>query len=155
MPEAITKYAINSTLGTEDFEPLDVMMMSQKTMVASDNLLYDVLTSSITSNSSYPKREKNLFKVKSGGSFKLKFNANGYGDTSGKVSIYRNNETTPIQTVTFTTPNQYVDYLSNIISANRGDSFKIILEHMRTDATTIARVSICANLVDGSIIKLL
>lgn len=36
MPEAITKYAVNSTLGTDEFQPLDQMIVGQKMFVASD-----------------------------------------------------------------------------------------------------------------------
>ena len=36
MPEAITKYALNSTLGTNEFQPLDQMIVGQKMFVASD-----------------------------------------------------------------------------------------------------------------------
>ena len=35
MPEAITKYAVNSTLGTDKFQPLDQMIVGQKMFVAS------------------------------------------------------------------------------------------------------------------------
>lgn len=42
MPEAITKYAINSTLGTDDFQPLDEIVTQgfnqQFTIVASDEV---------------------------------------------------------------------------------------------------------------------
>lgn len=37
MPEAITKYAINSTLGTENFQPLDQLIISQTRIVASED----------------------------------------------------------------------------------------------------------------------
>lgn len=35
MPEAITKYAVNSTLGTENFKPLDQIIIGQKYLVGS------------------------------------------------------------------------------------------------------------------------
>ena len=36
MPEAITKYAINSTLGTDDFKPLDKIITGEKVFGTSD-----------------------------------------------------------------------------------------------------------------------
>lgn len=48
MPEAIVKYAINSTLGTPAFQPLDKM----KQICPSDDLLFDIVSgSSVTLNS--------------------------------------------------------------------------------------------------------
>ena len=47
MPEAITKYAVNSTLGTDKFQPLDQMIVGQKMFVASDTPIFagkDVFT---------------------------------------------------------------------------------------------------------------
>lgn len=38
MPEAITKYAVNSSLGTDSFIPLDVLIRNQNVLYASDNL---------------------------------------------------------------------------------------------------------------------
>ena len=52
MPEAITKYAINSTLGTKDFKPLDKLIKDQRTYVAGDELLVILLNSSISGVSS-------------------------------------------------------------------------------------------------------
>ena len=39
MPEAITKYAINSTLGTEQFRPLDRIIIGQKRFVVDEAVL--------------------------------------------------------------------------------------------------------------------
>jgi hypothetical protein len=39
MPEAITKYAINSTLGTEQFRPLDQIIIGQKRFVVDETVL--------------------------------------------------------------------------------------------------------------------
>lgn len=36
MPEAITKYAINSTLGTDEFQPLDKIIKGQRHFASSD-----------------------------------------------------------------------------------------------------------------------
>lgn len=39
MPEAITKYAINSTLGTEQFRPLDQIIIGQKRFIVDETVL--------------------------------------------------------------------------------------------------------------------
>lgn len=52
MPEAIVKYAINSTLGTPAFQPLDKM----KQICPSDDLLFDVVSgSAVTLNGDMPR----------------------------------------------------------------------------------------------------
>ena len=49
MPEAITKYALNSTLGTDEFQPLDKMIVGQKMFVASDTPIF-VSEKSVSTN---------------------------------------------------------------------------------------------------------
>lgn len=40
MPEAITKYAINSSLGRKDFVPLDVLIKGYRHLISSDEILF-------------------------------------------------------------------------------------------------------------------
>ena len=40
MPEAITKYAINSSLGRNDFVPLDVLIKGYRHLISSDEILF-------------------------------------------------------------------------------------------------------------------
>lgn len=40
MPEAITKYAINSSLGRTDFVPLDVLIKGYRHLILSDEILF-------------------------------------------------------------------------------------------------------------------
>lgn len=40
MPEAITKYAINSSLGRKDFVPLDVLIKGYRHLIPSDEILF-------------------------------------------------------------------------------------------------------------------
>ena len=40
MPEAITKYAINSSLGRTDFVPLDVLIKGYRHLIPSDEILF-------------------------------------------------------------------------------------------------------------------
>lgn len=53
MPEAIVKYALNSTLGTPAFQPLDKM----KQICPSDDLLFDVVSGSAVTLNLYERRE--------------------------------------------------------------------------------------------------
>lgn len=52
MPEAITKFAINSTLGTPKFKPLDKIILGQKMFVESESKLCILPDKQINSNSS-------------------------------------------------------------------------------------------------------
>ena len=55
MPEAITKYAINSTLGTNKFKPLDQLLLDNLGLIENVDKLYasKTFTSSVSGGEAY------------------------------------------------------------------------------------------------------
>lgn len=98
MPEAIVKYAVNSSLGTSEFLPLDVILKNQESFVQSDDVL-------LTFNPSKPEQTQtnatNIFNL---GKFKPLIG--GTVTLIGSVSGYASGYKTPSVSITI---NVYVD----------------------------------------------
>lgn len=48
------KHALNSTLGTEEFQPLDQIIKGQKILIANDNVIAVISNSLVNGNAIYP-----------------------------------------------------------------------------------------------------
>ena len=93
MPEAITKYAVNSSLGTEDFRPLDQLFYYGKSLQHSDNLYINLGHKSVggvagTVIEKFP----NSYTMRNNGSIRVKATGRltGSNNTYGKVVVYIN-----------------------------------------------------------------
>ena len=91
---ACIKYALNSSLGTKNFEPLDQTIMYSKGLSASENNLYYTIADSETydsSSASEPKQLKQEVTFKCAGSANLKFYFTSSGNyTSCRFYVYKN-----------------------------------------------------------------
>ena len=149
MPEAITKYAINSTLGTNNFEPLDKMIIGQKQLLASDNV-YQIVKSDTVSVTNPATLNIDLFKLKINGSFKISiFGGASYND--GTVRILKNGVDITSISVGQTDGN----YASSVINAERNDIISVIITAGTNGSNYIYKISILADIIDGSAIELL
>ena len=99
MPEAITKYAINSTLGTDKFKPLNELVKDEilrgKGLIASENIYYPNLineTISYNRGTNYDKTYPFELKFNVNGSANLIAITNGQGSEGGNLEIYKNGE---------------------------------------------------------------
>lgn len=149
------KYALNSTLGTSDFESLDKIIKGQKSLVASDNL-YCVVSTEYIYTAKGVNKEKTLFKLKADGSFKFSFSA--YIDTSYDASIYlvKNGiQTTSSPLVKVDDTSGYATYFSGIVSANKNDIIGIMLQPRSGNRLFINEISIYADIIDNSALEIL
>lgn len=149
MPEAITKYAINSTLGTNNFEPLDKMIIGQKQLLASDNV-YQIVKSDTVSVTNPATLNIDLFKLKINGSFKINVYA-GASSNNATVRILKNGVDITSISVGQTDGN----YASSVIIAERNDIFSVILSAGTNGGLYVYTISILADIIDGSAIELL
>ena len=151
MPEAITKYAINSTLGTEDFESIDQMILGSKGLKASDNF-YTRLLTQITVDSKETFDKTNWFEMKWSGTFKLNINCD-YNRTSGQIRILKNGSLLYAFGAPDTKP---TDYFIDSISVTKGDIIGIIVKGEGSNGiTTINYIDMYADIIDLSAFKML
>ena len=76
------KKAINSTLGTDEFAPLDKLILGSKGLKASENFYSRVLSKSLTGRKDEPFVIENLMTMKWQGSLRLKISLRGETDDS-------------------------------------------------------------------------
>lgn len=134
------KKAINSTLGTSDFKPLDQIITDGKGLVASDNLYYrlnsysgDELTTMLTAT----------MNVK--GSMRIKASASGFGSSERvTVTVYKNNSLSASVTVTSTSTEVSTDF-----SFNAKDSIRVEAARNNTLGHTVT-LWLCATPIDIS-----
>lgn len=118
------KHALNGTLGTDKFKPLDVILhdeiKSHKGLVASDNLYKVILDLGSSRIELYNKPE--LFRVNWDGSFKLSFNVflqgGGTGYRTFGYRVYKNGE---IYRDISTGSNDVVPTVDVLVDAKVGD----------------------------------
>ena len=152
MPEAITKYAINSTLGTEDFKPLDKIITDGKSLISSDNLYYQIFVG-----------EKRIFGYDIEKTFKIpkkiKFNLNGainlkcyLYNTSDRnyavLDVYKNNV---LYKSLIGAPQETLS--SQLIEVNKKDEFYFIFKNTSRGTDNISHLKdlfIYADVIDTS-----
>ena len=145
------KYALNSTLGTNDFEPLDKMILGQKQLLASDNV-YQIVKSNAGSVTNPATLNIDLFKLKINGSFKIR----AYGSASynpGTIRILKNG--VDITSISVEVQTEDRNYDSSVINAERNDTISVILSAGTNGRLYVYTISILADIIDGSAIELL
>lgn len=141
--EAITKYAINSTLGTADFKPLDRMLIDGKILVSSDSVYANVILSEKETDSTL--NIENAVKIKLRGAVKVVahvWNTNGNG--AAWLIVYKNG--TEVRRV-----NGLETSLVEIgLGVSVGDIYTFALYRETRGTAKIDRLDICADVKDGS-----
>ena len=154
MPEAITKYAINSSLGTENFKPLDVQIAEQVRLIPSDEIYqsFERFTAIIL-----PKTYDNEFVLpyklkmtrKGTARFKVVINLGSFRNTYGTFTILKNN--VAIKTTNFT--NEFGDYLFNfsvdgIFNIEDVFTFKLVASnsHYEMRSDMFVDINLCGTL---------
>lgn len=128
MPEAITKYAINSTLGTEDFKPLDKIITDGKSLISSDNLYYQIFIgekyiSGLDDVKTFKIPKKIKFNLN--GTINLKYYLYNSSDRNHAVlELYKNNV---LYKSLIGTPQETLR--SQLIEVNKKDEFYFILKN--------------------------
>lgn len=129
--EAITKFALNSTLFEDDFEPLDQIIKSKRSLVASDN--YYIIHYS-----------GKKYKMNCGGSLKLKAEYKATYGNDIKVTLYKNETQIKELRVGYNNTEEYA------FSFEKGDIIRLSRGTGSTDAGTFT-VSLCGNVVDATL----
>lgn len=150
MPEAITKYAINSTLGTSDFKPLDVQIAEQVRLIPSDEIYqsFEQFTAPIppeTYDNEFVLPYKLKMTRKGTVRFKGTINIAMYRNTYGTFSILKNN--VAIKTTNFTNKDKVYLFDFSIDSiCNIGDVFTFKLVGSNSHDKVSNDISIDINL---------
>lgn len=159
------KHALNSTLGTEDFQPLDKLFFSGKSTVASNNPLYTILNygrynynASQSTDSSVP-IEKTLI-ARNDGSFKVTFELD-YFSTHGDagIDVFINGKL--ITSVTGDDTSEFEKKETDSISYKKDDviTFGVHRSYhpdLNGNSTfQIQNVQLCADVVDVSVFKII
>lgn len=141
------KKAINSTIGTEEFKPLDEMILGQKKLVASDNLLVQDMKTRFYDRDL--ETVYNLFKMNTSGSIRVKVYGRSIND-DGFLSVYINGTYSTGITVETTEG----EYTIPDISVKKGDviGFNAYSANGRRKDVNVEWTYIYADVVDGSLI---
>ena len=85
------KYALNSTLGTNDFEPLNELFFKNKALNASENLYYTIQSESVEVEEGKTYKIPKSIKMYNSGSITIKSNLKApYGRKYTYLNIYIN-----------------------------------------------------------------
>lgn len=149
MPEAIAKYALNSTIGTDEFEPLDKIIKGQKSIIASERPLAMLLVESA-------KSYKN-------GDIIATFTAN----TNGTAKLYAERAYSNYKTASICatinginygrislSTNTYEDVFGDPFSVKKGDIVNITISKDGLDYVKVKNLTLCADIIDGSLITI-
>lgn len=140
------KKALNSTLGTSEFKPLDQLIAEGRDLVASDNLFRYLYAGEYNTGSV---EEKTIFKFKTNrdGSFRLKFNSkSAYNGYDRNLEVYRDGE----RVYQFQPPQNYEDVETTVdIQCYKGAEFEIkVGTNGSTASFSVKDMRICASELD-------
>ena len=129
MPEAITKYAVNSTLGTDDFMPLDQIIVNQVKIAPSDNVKLIIREYSSTNREDYRTYKSPTYKMNMDGVIRIIATGLWGFDQLLSLHVYKNNEKNGALlggwgSSTSTNREPIIDYID--ISVNKNDEIYII-----------------------------
>lgn len=148
------KHALNSTLGTEDFKPLDRLMYEGKALQPSDELYY-LLKGYVHLSKGETLRLPFSLVFKTFGSINVSCQGTGGGATYGRFAIYKNGEN--IANISFGTGAVFNETKQTTISISPNDvlAFECI-NSSSAPATSITfnNMQINAKVVDTSVISL-
>lgn len=147
------KKAINSTLGTNDFEPLNELFFKNKALNASENLYYTIQSESVKVEEGKTYKIPKSIKMYNSGSITIKSNLESpYNGRYTYLNIYINN-------ASYKTLSSETTEVSTVVSFNAGDviTFGIFVELTSASSTKYGKFSnlrICADMVDTSVMKI-
>ena len=149
MPEAITQYAINSTLGTDEFKPLDQIVKGQKTIIASERPLAMLL---VGDSKSYKDGDIiATFVSNTNGTAKL-YAERAYSNYK-TATIYATINDVNYGKISLST-NTYEDVFGKPFSIKKGDVVNITISKDGNDYVKVNNLTLCADIIDGSLITI-
>lgn len=152
MPEAITKYAVNSTLGTEKFQPLDKIVVGEKRFIVNETPI-----ALLAENKKITNRERNdddfqdfaLFKPQIDGlvRIKIKLSTSSMNSHNVKVNVLKG------ATSTKTISNSGEVEFEFDLNVSAGASYIFQMIESGNSTSTIATIEscyLCAQVTDYS-----
>lgn len=156
------KRALNRSLGTKEFKPLDELIKGQKTLIASDNL-YSYIGDpntiySVSHNQGYVNTKKipHTLKMNTSGSGRIYMEArSSSGDYLGQLLVYKNNVLIHTIAVPWgsSAPVTYNPLPLNV-SFTKNDVFSFELKSNTIGVVEIAKLQLKADIIDGSLIEI-
>ena len=148
------KHALNSTLGTSEFKPLDKIIEGQRSLAASDSVIRVLFSGS--TNVTYTGVLFGSFVPQKSGSIRVL----AKGTTSGSYSSATFDLTikeagTTIATASVNTPTAATYSVSADIPITAGVSYEVYCHRSTTGNFTVNTVELCAAIVDTSLVEVL
>lgn len=150
MPEAITKFAINSTLGTANFKPLDKIIEGQRSLGASDAVMAVPVLNEITMGSASPRTLLATFTPKVNGSVRILASMKrGPSSANSTAYIYVTENGTDI--TSFSTDESSYTEVYKDIKITAGKEYKVYF-YGSYNGEKINSLKICASVIDTSLL---
>ena len=144
------KHAINSTLGTADFKPLDKIIEGQRTLAASDSIIKVI--SSTSKNIDTASRSFGTFMPKVDGSVRVILNYNSEKETSETCELDIEEEGTLIASKKNKTYNSGTDFIFFVdVNVKKNNVYTIKIFASRS--MTAKAIEIGASIVDTNLIE--
>lgn len=144
------KHALNSTLGTDKFKPLNEIIDEQRDLVASDSLFRYIFTGS---NSYTPYNEAIdivQFKSNRNGSIRIRFSGINTTEPTLTIRIVKADNSSAVASVSLNDRmSEYEDFYTDVL-IKKGEVYKIQAYASRRPNATITNLRICANELDIS-----
>lgn len=150
------KKAINSTLGTNDFEPLNELFFKNKALNASENLYYTIQGETVKVEEGTTYKIPKTIKMYNSGSITIKSNLKPpSAEYYTYLKIYINN----VLYKQLSSSAYEATEVSTIVSFNAGDviTFEIFVETTGSGGLKYGNFSnlrICADIIDTSVMKI-
>jgi hypothetical protein len=156
------KHALNSTLGTANFQPLDEIIKSQRTYGASDTVLAVLgseiglgLTTSLVKvpNIKFVSTATGSIRIKTALDFMMNKSGNGEAD----VYIYKNG--TLFKTISYNIPSigaaqqLFAQIMSLDIPIEKGSEYTFYVKIPQRATVTLQSIQLCGQIVDLSMLE--
>lgn len=149
------KHALNSTLGTDKFKPLNEIIDEQRDLVASDSLFRYIFTGSNTYKPDNESIDIVQFKSNRNGSIRIRFSGMNTTAPTLTIRIINADNSSVVAGVSLNDRmSEYEDFYVDAI-IQKGKNYKIQAYASNRPNATIKNLRICANELDISGIELI
>lgn len=146
------KHALNSTLGTSEFKPLDKIIEGQRTLAASDSVIKVLLSTS--QNISSSQLTVGSFTPQVDGSVRIsgKFTLKSLGSASSTLVLRVYLGTSQVALTSVNLTNTQSEYTAiRDLSVTKGNTY--VVKVSSDSGMTANSVNVCANVIDTSLVE--
>ena len=151
MPEAIIKYAVNSTLGTDEFKPLDIIIKGQRVFAPSHNTIIPVISFSspqdLINTGGDVDEVLGSFTSNTTGSVRLFTDLYTQNNYEASILIYKNG----VQYTTLSTRQSSANDIFVDFAVTKGATYNIKAIAKYDAHPQVSYISIGAHIIDGSL----